>query len=94
MVHKPVPLRPSVELIVEQLASEPPRRLRLREEDAQSVFEVEYRLDPAGACTRFTQVSQFHWKGVPAVLGGVLGWGVRRDLKRQLRELKRVLERG
>ena len=47
VIHKPVPLKPVAELIVEQLELDAPRRLRLREEDAASVFEVEYRLEDA-----------------------------------------------
>src|SRR4051812_43689787 len=59
ITHKPVPLRPPAELAVEQVDAEPPRRLVLREEDDASTFDVEYRLAPTGAGTRFTQVSNF-----------------------------------
>ena len=40
VAHKPVPLRPAVTLMVEQLELAPPRRLKLREEDDTSVFEM------------------------------------------------------
>jgi carbon monoxide dehydrogenase subunit G len=91
--HKPVPLRPAIELVVEQLVLERPQRLRLREEDAASVFEVEYLLEPTGDGTRFTQVSEIEWKRLPRVLHGAAARGVRRDVRGQLRNLKRLLER-
>lgn len=92
VVHKPVPLRPPMELNVEQVESDAPRRLRLREEDEASVFEVEYRLEPGEDGTRFTQVSEFDWKTLPRVLHPVFAHGVRRDVRTQLRALKRLLE--
>jgi uncharacterized protein YndB with AHSA1/START domain len=92
VVHKPVPLRPPVELVVELLESEAPRRLTLREEDEASVFAVEYRLEPAGGSgTRFTQASDVEWKRLPRLLHGTFERGVRRDVRRQLRALKRLL---
>ena len=92
VMHKPVPLRPPQELIVDQTALEPPSRLHLREEDDASVFEVEYRLEEASGGTRFTQTSEFQWKKLPRVLHGTFRRGVERDVRGQLRELKRVLE--
>jgi uncharacterized protein YndB with AHSA1/START domain len=92
VVHKPVPFRPPMELTVEHLVLRPPESLTLREEDDASVFDVEYRLEPSGDGTRFTQVSSFAWKRLPRVLHGTFERGVRRDLRRQLQALKRVLE--
>jgi uncharacterized protein YndB with AHSA1/START domain len=92
VVHKPVPLRPPMELVVEHLEARPPQSLTLREEDDASVFEVEYRLEPSGDGTQFTQISDFTWKRLPRVLHGTFTRGVRRDLRGQLRALKRVLE--
>lgn len=93
VVHKPVPLRPPVTLELEHVAAEAPGRLVLREEDAAAVFDVEYRLAPVGAGgTRFTQVSEVRWKRLPRVLHGTFRRGVRRDVRRQLRELRRLLE--
>ena len=92
VVHKPVPLRPPVELTVEYIEIEPPYRLRIREEDEASVFEVEYRLDESGAGTRFTQVSDFERKRLPRFLRGTFARGVRGDVRRQLRSLKSTLE--
>ena len=92
VTHKPVPLRPAVELIVEQVEADPPERMRMREEDGASVFHVEYLLAPSPAGTRFTQVSEFEWKALPRFLHGVFGRGVRGDVRSQLRALKRLLE--
>jgi carbon monoxide dehydrogenase subunit G len=91
-VHKPVPLRPPMELTVEQLELDPPNRLTLREEDDASVFEVEYRLEPTATGTQFTQVSEFEWKRLPRPLHRVFAHGVRRDIRDQLGALKRHLE--
>lgn len=90
--HKPVPLRAAVDLLVEQVDADPPVRVRLREEDDASVFRVEYLLMPTTVGTRFTQVSEFEWKKLPRFLHRVFGRGVRRDVRAQLRTLKRLLE--
>jgi len=89
--HKPVPLRPTIDLLIEQIELDPPRRLLIREEDEASIFEVEYRLEPVGATTRFTQVSEFTWKRLPRFLHKTFERGVRRDLRHQLRTLREVL---
>jgi hypothetical protein len=90
-----VPLRPAIELSLEQVASEPPSRLALREEDASSVIEVEYRLEPVAAGgTRLTQVSEIGWKKLPRFLYGTFERGVHRDLRHQLVALKRELEQS
>jgi hypothetical protein len=91
VIHKPVPLRPPIELTLEQLDVQPPSRLTLREEDEASVFHVEYRLEPSGTGTRFRQLSEFEWKKLPRVLHGTFARGVRRDVRGQLRALKRLL---
>jgi polyketide cyclase/dehydrase/lipid transport protein len=82
-----------MELAVEQLNVQPPSRLTLREEDEASVLHVEYRLEPSGTGTRFTQISEFEWKKLPWVLQGTFARGVRRDVRGQLRALKRLLAR-
>lgn len=90
--HKPIPLRPAAALTVDQVAVEAPRRLVLREEDDASIFDVEYHLEPTAAGMRFTQISDFKWKRLPMLAQRLLASGVRRDIRRQLRELKRTLE--
>lgn len=93
--HKPVPWRSAIELELRQVEVDEPRRMLIREEDDVSVFEVEYRLEPSGPATRFTQVSEIEWKRLPRFLYGVFERGVRRDLRVQLRELRDELaDRG
>jgi hypothetical protein len=59
-MHKPIPLRP--------------HRLALRQHDAATVFNVEYRLEPTQTGTRFTQVSEFAWKRLPGYFTGRSDW--------------------
>jgi carbon monoxide dehydrogenase subunit G len=92
VVHKPVPLRPPIKLTLEHLELRPPESLTLREEDEAAVFDIEYRLERSGRGTRLTQVSTIAWKRLPRVLHGTFARGVRRDVRGQLRALKRVLE--
>jgi uncharacterized protein YndB with AHSA1/START domain len=75
VIHKPVPLRPPMELALEQLDVQPPNRLTLREEDEVSIFQVGYRLDPIRTGTRFTQVSELEWKKLPQALHGMFARG-------------------
>jgi hypothetical protein len=81
-----------MELTLEHLELRPPEKLTLREEDEASVFNVEYRLERRAAGTRFTQISEFEWKKLPRVLHGTFARGVRRDVRAQLRALRRLLE--
>jgi hypothetical protein len=81
-----------MEMVLEQLNAQPPTHLALREEDDASIFHVEYRLKPIETGTRFTQVSEFEWKKLPRALHGMFTRGVRRDVRGQLRALKRLLE--
>jgi uncharacterized protein YndB with AHSA1/START domain len=92
VLHKPVPLRPPMELTLEHLEVRRPEGLTLRQEDDASLFDVEYRLEASGDGTRFTQISVFSWKKLPRVLHGTFARGVRRDVRAQLRALKRLLE--
>lgn len=92
VMHKPIPLRPPLELIVEHREIEPPSRLTMHEEDAGSFFDIEYRLEPSGTGTRLTQTSDFGWKSLPRPVQAFLKGGVRRDVRNQLKALKRLLE--
>jgi uncharacterized protein YndB with AHSA1/START domain len=92
VIHKPVPLRPPMELALQHLDVQPPSRLTLREEDEASIFHVEYRLEPIETGTRFTQVSDFEWKKLPRVLQRTFARGIRSDVRGRLRALKRLLE--
>ena len=91
-MHKPVPLRPAMALTLEQIDVQSPRYIALRQEDEASVFNVEYRLEPFEAGTRFTQVSEFEWKQLPRLLQRTFARGVQRDVRGQLKALKRLLE--
>lgn len=90
--HKPVPLRPVALLKTQHTRAEAPAYLAMRAEDDASVFIVEYRLDPTAAGTSFTQISEFNWKKLPSALKSIFAYGVRRDVRTQLRDLKRLLE--
>lgn len=90
--HAPIPLRPTIVLTVDQVTADAPHRLVLRQEDETSIFDVEYRLEPTPWGMRFTQISDFSWKRLPMLVQRVLAPGVRRDVRRQLRDLKRTLE--
>ena len=92
VVHKPVPLRPPTEVIVDHVEVDAPRHLRLREEDDASVVEVEYRLEPSAGGTRFVQASGVDWKSLPRILHGTFRRGLQRDVRQQLKALKRLLE--
>lgn len=92
--HKPVPLRPAALLETEHVRAEAPTYLAMREEDDASVFEVEYRLAQAPGGTSLTQISKVTWKKLPAGLQPIFNYGVRRDVRAQLRALKRLLEKG
>jgi uncharacterized protein YndB with AHSA1/START domain len=93
VLHRPVPLRAPVELVLEHAEVEPPKQLMMREEDEASVFRVEYRLAPTATGTWFTQASDFERKTLPRVLHATFKRGVRRDVRAQLHTLKRLLER-
>ncbi len=92
VLHQPVPLRPAVELVLEHIEEQAPTRLTMREDDAASIFHVEYQLGSSGTGTKFTQTSSIEWRTLPGLLHGVFNRGVRRDVRAQLRTLKRVLE--
>jgi uncharacterized protein YndB with AHSA1/START domain len=95
VTHAPVPLRPAKTLVLQQVLTEAPRRLVLRQEDDVSVFDVEYTLAPVSdGATRFTQRSDFAWKTLPRVLHRIFAKGVERDVSRQLAKLKALLEDG
>ena len=88
VVHKPVPLRPAIELELVQLELEEPGRLLIRQEDGVSIFDVEYLLEPTAGGTRFSQASEFEWKKLPRFLHRVFALGVRRDVHKQLQALR------
>jgi hypothetical protein len=90
-MHQPRPRRPPLELSVEVVEFERPRRMRVREEDRDGVFDVLYLLEPADTGTRLSQVDEIEWKVSP-LLYPIARAMVSRDLARQFATLKRTLE--
>jgi hypothetical protein len=91
VVHRPFRLEKPKELTVTVEEFNPPRRMQVREEDDDSVFDVTYELGPTGAGTRLTQRDQIEWR-IPRFQRPVARWMVGRDIENQLSTLKRVLE--
>ena len=92
VVHKPVPGRPARDLVLHCVALEAPHRIELTQDDGTDTFRVTYELSEAGGGTRFVQRSDADIGAVPRVLYPLWKHGIGRDLARQLRELKRLLE--
>ena len=91
VMHRPRPFKAPVALTMEVVEFEPPHRLRWREEDADAVFNVLYELQPKGSGTEIKQVDDIDWKIGRAALP-IARLMVSRDIARQFRSLKRVLE--
>jgi uncharacterized protein YndB with AHSA1/START domain len=91
VVHRPVRLKKPKELAVTVEEFDPPRRMRMRDEDDDSVFNVAYDLEPAGEGTRLTQRDQIEWK-IPKFQRPIARRMVSRDIEHQLFDLKRLLE--
>jgi uncharacterized protein YndB with AHSA1/START domain len=92
-VHRPKPLRGPVDLTMEAVEFDPPRRLRWREEDDDGVFDVVYELEPEAGGTRLSQIDHIDWK-ISRLAFPIARFMVGRDLTRQLAALKRLLEDG
>jgi uncharacterized protein YndB with AHSA1/START domain len=93
VVHKPVPGRPARKMDHECVSWDPPRRIEWREDDGEDVIRVTYELEDLGGRTRMTQRDDAEL-GAPRLLRPVFKAGIGRDLARQLRALKKVLEAG
>jgi uncharacterized protein YndB with AHSA1/START domain len=89
--HQPTRMKPAAEISVEVTEFDRPRRVRLREEDDDGVFDVTYSLEPEGDGTRFKQRSDVEWK-LPKPLQPLANLMVPRHLEGQMRALKRELE--
>ena len=93
VVHKPVPLRPARQMEMRRVESDPPRRIEWVEDDGTDVFSVTYELEPtASGGTLMRQRSDADVGAVPRPLHPLWKRGIGRDLERQLRDLKRLLE--
>ena len=93
VVHRPVKLRGPKPLAEEITEFEPPRRMRIREEDGDAVFVVAYELAEVPGGTELTQVDEIDWK-IPFPGPQIGRLMVARGMKRQLAALKRLLEAG
>jgi uncharacterized protein YndB with AHSA1/START domain len=94
VVHKPVPWLPSREMQMNCVWFDRPQRLEWREEDGTDVFRVTYELESLdGGKTRFRQRSDAEL-GAPSWMHPIYKAGIGRDLARQLRKLKKLLEKG
>ena len=93
VLHRPVRFRKARMLSVSVEEWDPPYGLRMREEDDDAVFQVTYRLTPAGDGTSLTQTDLIHWK-VPFPGPQIGRRMVQRDIERQFAALRRLLEGG
>jgi polyketide cyclase/dehydrase/lipid transport protein len=91
VLHRPIRLKRPKELVVSVPEFDPPRRMRVREEDDDGVFDVVYELEQAPQGTRLTQRDHIDWK-IPRFQQPLARVMVSRDLQRQFATLKRVLE--
>ena len=91
VMHRPRPLRAAVPLTMDVVEFDPPSRLRWREEDADAVFDVLYELAPRGSGTELRQIDDIDWKIGKAALP-IARFMVSRDIERQFRSLKQLLE--
>jgi len=91
VVHRPVRLKKPKELAVTVEEFDPPRRMRMREEDDDGVFKVTYELEPAAEGTRLTQRDQIEWR-IPRFQLPIARRMVSRDIENQFSALKRLLE--
>jgi carbon monoxide dehydrogenase subunit G len=91
VVHKPVPGKPERQMEMTRVASDAPRRIEWREEDGVDVFEVTYSLEDLGERARLTQTSVASL-GAPRLLHPIYRAGIGRDMAKQLKELKKLLE--
>ena len=93
VLHRPVRFRKPKMLSVSVEEWDPPHGLRVREEDDDAIFQVTYRLTPAGDGTSLTQTDEIHWK-VPFPGPQIGRRMVQRDIERQFAALRRLLEGG
>jgi Polyketide cyclase / dehydrase and lipid transport len=91
VVHRPVRLKQPKQLAVTVVEFDPPRRMRLREEDADAVFDVTYELHPAADGTQLAQRDRIDWK-IPKFQRPIARRMVSRDIQHQFSALRRLLE--
>jgi uncharacterized protein YndB with AHSA1/START domain len=91
VVHRPVPLRPARRLDHRCVSWSPPHRIDWLEDDGTDRFEVSYELEEVDGGTRLTQTSNAEL-GAAKLLHPVFRAGIGADIRRQLRDVKRLLE--
>jgi uncharacterized protein YndB with AHSA1/START domain len=91
-VHRPQRMRKPMELDVRVESFDPPRSMRVREQDTDGVFEVTYELEPAAdGGTRIAQRSDVELS-LPKVLHPIGRFEIGRHLREQLAALKQLVE--
>lgn len=93
VTHRPVRVRQPMELDVRVVGWDPPRRIELREEDEDGVFEVTYELTAVGDGTRLVQRDEVSLS-LPRFLWPVARFNIGRHLNEQFESLKAILERS
>jgi uncharacterized membrane protein len=91
VVHRPVPLRPARTMDYECVGWTPPARIEWREDDGTDTLEVTYLVEEADGGSRLTQTSD-GTLGAPKLVQPLFRAGFGRDIDRQLKRLKRLLE--
>jgi hypothetical protein len=92
VLHRRIPFRPARRMAYTCVDWEPPRRVAWREDDGADVIHATYELESVWTSTRVTQRDDARL-GAPRPLHPLLRIGIGRDVARQLRTLKLVLER-
>lgn len=92
VVHRPIPFRPARRMDYTLVEWEPPHRIEWREDDGHDLIAVTYNLEPADDRTGFTQRDDAEISA-PRLLHPLMRVGIGTDIARQLRHLRRHLER-
>ena len=93
VVHRPIRLRPPRRMSHSCVGWDPPHRIEWLEDDGDDMIEVMYELEEVWTSTRLTQRDHAQL-GAPRLLQPVVRAGIGRDIEKQLRELRRLLERS
>ena len=93
VVHRPIPLRPPRRMRYVCVDWDPPNRIAWHEDDGHDVIDVRYELGPVWTSTRLTQTDTAQL-GAPRLVKPLVKAAIRRDMTRQLRSLRRLLERA
>ena len=93
VLHRPIPFRPARRMVHQCVSWKPPYRIEWREDDGADVIGVTYDLVAMWTSTRLTQRDEIVRLGAPGIVRPLIKVGIGRDMRRQLRELRRVMER-